>query len=167
MYLIHPGLQDVIIGRATFSPFECLADALEQFVALLDDGEIGRELGVEHAVKTEGAQARDHLAGDGVAGFEAELFADGGANGGSRLHDDELVGIRQRVPNLLGVVPLHDCAHRADGRTLAAIDAGHLRQGGVERRGDGRRESALAREQDADFLNFLANGDAAAAQDAF
>ena len=141
-------------------------DALHELVGLFHDGQVRAEVGVEDLVEAQAPEGAGHLAGDGGAHRDAEFLAEGGADGGSGLHDDVLARIGQGRPNLRGVVLLMQGAHGAGRDALAAVDAGHVVElqapGGL----DGGLEAAHHRADDADLLHLLADGDAAAAQDA-
>ena len=77
-----------------------------------------------------------------------------------------VVGLVQRLPDLVDLVLFGDGADRADGRALAALHAGHGVQIVVERRADHRLEAAVLREQGPDVLRLQADAHAAAALDA-
>ena len=115
----------------------------EQLGAFFEDRQVGGEVGVEHGVEAQPPQGGDHLAGDQRAGRIAETLAQGGADGRRGLHDDVLVRLVQGLPDLVDLVLLGDRAHRADGRALAALHAGHRAQVAVEGRADDRLEAAV------------------------
>ena len=75
-------------------------------------------------------------------------------------------GLSSAFHDLFDLVLLGDRAHRADGRALAALHAGHGGQVVVEGRADDRLEAAVLREQRADVLRLGADAHAAAALDA-
>ena len=52
-------------------------------MGLLDDRQIGAEIGVEHGVEAQPPQGRDHLAGGRRARRQAKTLADGGADRGA------------------------------------------------------------------------------------
>ena len=167
MNLIQPGEQLVNIGNGAGWLFDQgLAKPRQQLGSLLEDRQVGGEVGVEHRVEAQAAQRRDHLAGDQRARRIAETLAQGGPDGRRGLHHHEVVGLVQRLPDLFDLILLGDRADGADGRALAALHAGHGSQVAIERRADGRLETAILRQQGPDVLHFGANAHAAAALDA-
>ena len=144
--MIQPGEQLVNIGRATGSLVDqCLLQPRQQLGPFLHDRQVGGEVRVEDGVETESPQSRDHLAGHQRAGRVAETLAQRRADGRRRLHDDVLVGIVQRVPDLVDLVLFGDRSDRADRRTLAALHAGHRTQVAIERGTDHGVEAAVLR----------------------
>ena len=99
------------------------AQALEQLGALLHNGEIGREIGVEHVLKANAAQRASQALNGGLLARYAEFLAPGAAHGRRDLHQHDLVGICERVKHGLGIVALAQCARRAMRNALAARDA--------------------------------------------
>ena len=161
----HPALPQA--GRAASSSLPpARLQPPEQLGAFFEDRQVGGEVGVEDGAEAQPAQGGHHLAGHQRAGRIAETFAQRRADGRRGLHDDVVVGLVERLPNLLDLVLLGDGADGADGRALAALHAGHGAQIVVERRADDGFEAAVLREQGADVLRFQADAHAAAALDA-
>ena len=141
-------------------------DAAQQLGRFLHDGQIRAEIGVKHLVKAQTAQRLRHLAGDAGADGQAEFLAQRHADGRSGLHDDELLRVGERIPDLVRVVALAQRADRAGVDALAAEHAVRLQHGLSERRGDHGLKAAVHRADRADLLHIAADGHAAAAQDA-
>ena len=97
--------------------------ALEQLGALLHNGEVGREIGIEHVLKAHAAQRASQTLDGCLLARNAEFLAPGAANGRRDLHQHDLVGISERVKHGLGVVALAQRARRAMRDALAARDA--------------------------------------------
>ena len=111
-------------------------DAVQQLVRLFHDGQVCAEVDVEDLVEAEHAHGGEHLAlGVGADGV-AELFADGGAHGGSGRDDNHFRRVVDGVAHVVDLFALVQRARRADGDALAAGDAGSLGEVGVERGGD-------------------------------
>ena len=111
--------------------------------------QIRAEVDLEHLVKAQTAQRLRHLAGGADTGIGGDLLAQRHADGRSGLHDDELLGIGERIPNLA----LHGLARqRADRAGVDTLNWPHnaldtvYRHGLSERRADhGRIEPAVHR----------------------
>ena len=165
-----------IIGFAEFYPAraaacdqrQCAAvfHALNKLGGLLHDGEVGRGVGVEHAVKAQAAQRGDHFALHVGADGHAEAFAQGGAHAGRGLHHNMLGRVAQRSPHLGGVVFFRQRAGGTHGDALAAGNAGGIAQRRFKRAADVRGEAALVGADHTHGLVGLAGGHTAAAQDA-
>ena len=154
------GHLDVLIASEEF------LHAAEKLGAFFHDGEVSAPVGVEDIVETEAAEGSGHLAGDDGAGFHAELFAEGDADGGSGLDDDLLGRVGEGLTHVVDVVDEGEGTHGADLDALAAVDAGavaeFLLEGGSHHRG----EAAVDAAEGADALELGAHGLAAAAVDA-
>ncbi len=98
--------------------FSNLAD---EFMAFLDNREIGAELGGKDPVKPEPLQSSDQLAGYNGSWLQAELLSNTHLNRRGRLHHDKHVWIVQRFPNTADFTDLSDGAYRADSGTLPAL----------------------------------------------
>ena len=100
-----------------------LTQALEQLGALLHNGEVGREIGVEHVLKANAAQGASQALNGGLLARNAELLAPGATHGRRNLHQYDLVGIGDGVEHGLGIVTLAQGARRAMRDALTARDA--------------------------------------------
>ena len=64
---------------------------LQEFTALLHNGQVGAEVGVEYIVKAQPLEGGDHLSGGGGAGSQAELLCPGHPHCGGYLdHSGDL-----------------------------------------------------------------------------
>ena len=154
------------VGLAGPLELEVLLHAADELVALLHDGEVGGEVGVEHLVEPEHAERGDELAGDRLARLEAELLADRDADRGRGLDDDRLLRVVDRGHDLLGVADAHDGPDGADVDALAAEGAGAVRERDHRGGADLGGEAAAVAGERADGLHLVADGLAAAAHDA-
>jgi len=75
--------------------------AAKQFRALLQNGQVGGEVGVEHVVKAQFVQGGGHLARDARTHGIAERLAQRRAHGGCGLHRHALLRVGQRLPHAL------------------------------------------------------------------
>ena len=144
-----------------------LGDPLDKLVRLLHNRHIGGEVGVEHLIEPEPPQRRSQLAGHIGADRHPERLAEGRADRRRGLYDDIFGRVRDRVPNLLGMVVLGERTGRADDDALPAGNAGGVPQPHTKRRADMGREPALVGADHADPLPFGTGGDTAAAEHAF
>ena len=99
------------------------AQALEQLGALLHNGEVGREIGIEHVLKAHATQRTRQALDGGRLARNAELLAPSAAHGRRNLHQHDLVGIGESIEHGLGIVALAQCARRTMRNALAARDA--------------------------------------------
>ena len=142
-----------------------VAYPLKQLVCLLHDGEVGGEIGVKDLVEAEPAKGCDHLAGHVGAYLVAERLAQSDSDRGSGVDYDILIGIRNGLKDLGGVVLLIESAYGAVDYALTAGDAGILVKRQLKRGADVSVESSGVCADNADSL-IVAGGDAAAAEDA-
>ena len=145
---------------------ERLVEAQDELGALLDDGEVGGEVRVEHAVEADAPQGGVHLEGDRRAGLEAEELAHGRSRRRRRLDDDVLVGIVDGRPDIVRLVLGVERPGGAAVDALAAVDAGGVEQGQLGEGLDRGRVAAPDRLEHADLLEVDAGAHAAAAADA-
>jgi len=103
-------------------------EALDELGRLLDDGDVGREVGVEHRAEAQPAQRAVELPGEIGARRQAEGFADRHAHARGDLHDANLVLVVEGLPHGGGFVVLDDRAGRAVRGALAAFHARRLGQ---------------------------------------
>ena len=99
------------------------AQALEQLGALLHNGEVGREISIEHVLKAHTAQCAGQALDGGLLARNAELLAPSATHGRRDLHQHDLVGISESVEHGLGVIALAQRACRAMRDALTARDA--------------------------------------------
>ena len=140
--------------------------AVDELAALLHDGQVGGEVGVEHVVEAQHFQRGHHPLGGGIFGREMVVLSPGGADGGSHLHHGDLVGISQGGEDLAGVVPLLQATHGAVGDALAAEGAVGLGQGAGPGDAHGGAGAGAHNVPDAHALDLVADLDAAHALDA-
>ena len=143
-----------------------MGKALHELAALLHDGQVGGEVGIEHVVKTHDLQRRHHALGGGELGVKVEILRPGGADGRRHLHHHDAVRVGQGVEHLAGVIPLLQAAHGTVGDALAAERTVALAQGtgaGHAHRGVGACAHQIP---DAHGLDLLAELDAAHTLDA-
>ena len=153
-------------GQDHFLAGEGLGDALQELGAFFHDGQVGGPVGVEHGVEAQTAQGRGQTAGLRGAGGNAEAFADAHADGGSGLHDHVLVGVVDGGPDAFLMVGLFQSANGADHGALTAESAVGIADRDILGGADQGLEAAVLSVQDADFLDLVADADAAAAEDA-
>ncbi len=140
--------------------------AEEQFGSLLDDRQIGGEVGVEDLVETAAAQGGVELEGEGLAGGQAETLADGRPRAGGGLDDDVTLGVVDGGPDVVGDVLGLQRPGRAAIAALPAVDADHVGQRLLDEGGDAGAIAAVDGLQHADLLQVDTGADAAAAEDA-
>ena len=143
-----------------------LAQALEQLGALLHNGEVGREIGVEHVLKAHAAQRAGQALDGGFLARNAELLAPGATHGRRDLHQHDLVGIGDGIEHGLGIVALAQCTRRAMRDALAARDAIGLADRRAPAGAHGGMRGAVGQIPNAEPLHALAHLDAAHALDA-
>ena len=96
---------------------------LHEFAALLHNGEVGGEVGVEDVVKADLPQGADHVAGGGFVGRELEGLRPGHPHRRRHLDHRGDLRVRQGVQHPVGVVPGRQGAGGAVGDALAAEGA--------------------------------------------
>ena len=139
---------------------------VDELTALLHDGQVGGEIGVEHIVEAHGLQSRDHTLRRGKLGVEVIVLRPGAAHGGRHLHHGDALRIGQRVEHLAGVIVLLQAAHGAVGDALAAEGAAALAQRAGARHAYGGVGTGAHQIPDAHGLHLVADLDAAHALDA-
>ena len=140
--------------------------ALDELAALLHDGQVGGEIGVEYIVEAHGFQGRHHPLRRGVLGVQVEEFRPGRPNGGGHLHHGDALGIGQSVKHLAGVVVLLQTAHGTVGDALTAERAVALAQRAGTGHAYGGVGAGAHQVPDAHGLHLVADLDAAHALDA-
>ena len=138
-----------------------LTQALEQLGALLHNGEVGREVGVEHVLKAYAAQCAGQALDGGLLARNAELLAPGTTHGRRNLHQHDLVGIGERIEHGLGVVALAQRTRGAMRNALAARDAVGLADRRAPAGAHGSMRGAVGQVPNAQSLHALAYLDAA------
>ncbi len=143
-----------------------LSQALDEFIALFQDGQVGGEIGVEHFVKPESPQGRHHLAGNNAARAHAQGLAQRHPHRRGGLDNHVFRRIAQRLPHGGGIILLDDRRGGAHAGALAAVGAGGFFQALIKGWGHGGAEAAVDKAVDMHALALAAGADAAAAQDA-
>ena len=141
-------------------------DALDELGAFLHDGHVGGVVHIEHLVEAQTAAGRDELAFHVGAHGDAEALTDLNTDGGCGGDDHVLGGIGEGLPDLVGVVPLGEGAGGAHLDALAAVHAAGVGERHLKGAGDVGLVATHAGADDVSVLDVLADGDAAAAQDA-
>ena len=142
-------------------------DAVDKLGALLHDGQVGGDVGVEHLVKAQAAQGGDHLALHVGADGHAEALAQGGADGGGGAARPRAWSGSARAAQTLSVssfsvrAPVGQTAMHWPQVTQADFAQVH-----VKGAADVGGEAAVVGADDAARPDFAADGDAAAAEDA-
>ena len=139
---------------------------MDEFVSLLHDRQVGRELRIEHLLEAKPPKPRDHLPGHQTAGVHPHCLADPDANGRGGLHHHDPVGVGEFLEHRVGVVTLDDRTRWAHNCALAAVRAGDVAETAVEESGDNASDAALRDVDRAHRLHVGAHRNAAAAQDA-
>ena len=111
-------------GQRGLAARERRVQTAEQLRALLQDGQVCGEQGVEHVVKADLMERRCHFPGHRGAAGKAELLAQSGADRGGHLDDDPLAGIGQCLPNRRQTVRLLERSRGTDHGALTAHGAG-------------------------------------------
>ena len=142
------------------------AQALEQLGALLHNGEVGREIGIEHVLKAHTAQRAGQALDGSLLARNTELLAPGATHGRRNLHQHDLVGISESIEHGLGVVALAQCARRAMRNALAARDAIGLADRRAPAGTHGGMRGAVGQVPNPQALHALAHLDAAHALNA-
>jgi hypothetical protein len=141
-------------------------DPFQQFMAFFDNGQVGREIGVKHPVKSQTSQGRDHLSGDQVSGGHTELFSQLCPDGG-RFLDHHMQGrVLQGRPDPVCVVFLPTGPCGADHGALAAVGAGGVCQAMTHGRHHPGSKPPSFRGEQGDPLDICTHGDTAQAVDA-
>ena len=143
-----------------------MGEALDELAALLHDGEVGGEVGVEHIVEAHLLEGGDHPLGGGEPGRQSEGLGPGGTDGRRHLDHGDLLGIGQSLIDQGGVVPLLETAHGAVGDALTAEGAVGLAQGPGPVHADGGAGAGAHHVPHAHALDLVADLDAAHALDA-
>ena len=146
--------------------YAAVLDAVDQLGALLHNGKVRAEIGIEYLVKAQAAHGGHHFAGNAGADGQAKFLAQGGADGGRGLNADDLFRIGQGGPYFIDFALFMQRAYGAGFNALAAVHTGAVRQGFAEGRAYRGVKAAFGHADGADLLYILADGDAAAAMDA-
>ena len=97
-------------------------NSVEKLICFFDDGEVGRKVGVKHAVKSEAAKCCNHLALNICSNGHTEALTESCTDGRSGVNNNLLGRIVKSLPNLIGVVLLIERTNRAGYDTLTAGD---------------------------------------------
>ena len=101
---------------------------LQELTSLFHNGQVSGKVGVKDIVEAHRFQGSDHALGSGKLGIQMVVLRPRGPDGRGDLHHRDLLGIRQRIPHLPGIVMLLQSAHRAMGNALSAEGAVRLTQ---------------------------------------
>ena len=170
------GRVDLVGGRGAVIGRRCPArgiprhalrpQAFEQLGALLHDGEVGREIGVEHILESHTAQRAGQTLDRRVLARKPQLLAPGRAHGGRHLDEHDLLGVGDGIEHGLGIVALAERPRGAMRDALAAGDAIGLGDGLAALGTNGRVRGTVGEVPDAEPLYLFADLDAAHAFDA-
>ena len=152
-------------GPAVLAP---VGKPLNELAALLHDGQIGGEVGVEHVVEAQTLQssyqfAYRHLL---VFVYHTEHLCPGHPYGGGHLDHSGDLRVRQSPQDLVGVIPDRQSAGGAMGDALAAEHAGSVFQIAVIADIHGGAGAGAGHIPDVHPLDLVADLDAAHALDA-
>ena len=143
-----------------------VGEALHKLAALLHDGQVGGEIGVEYIVKAHLLQGGDHALGGGVLGLQVVVFRPGGPDRRGHLDHGDLLGVGQGVEHPAGVVVLLQTAHGTVGHALAAEGAVGVCQRPGPGHADGGAGTGAHQVPDVHTLDLVADLDAAHTADA-
>ena len=160
---INPGRT---AGRKHRQTFRTLCKAFDKLGSLFNNRQVGAEIGVKNLFETHAAQNGIGFAGQILAEIVTELFADGHANRRRNLHNGIQVFVIEHVPYFFGFVIFDNRAGRTMRRTLAAFDAGAVRQINAACGGNPGGQTAVQIAQSPNVLLILADLDATAADNA-
>ena len=108
-----------------------MGKAVHELAALLHNGEVGSEIGIEHVVKAHLLQGGDHALRRGELRRQMVVLCPGHPDGGGHLYHGDLIGVGQSIEHLAGVIVLLQATHGTVGHALAAEGAVGLPQGAV------------------------------------
>ena len=151
-------------GPAVLAP---VGEALDELAALLHDGEVGGEVGVEDIVKAHVLQSGDDAAGGGVLGAETPALCPGHPHGGGHLDHGGDLRVRQGLQHPAGIVPDGEGPGGAVGDALAAEGAVRVLQVAAVADGHGGPGAGADLVPDMHLLDLVADLDAAHALDTF
>ena len=143
-----------------------VGEALHELAALLHNGQVGAEVGVEYIVKAQPLEGGDHLSGGGRAGGQAELLSPGHPHRRGYLDYRGDLRIRQGVQHILCVVPLTKGTCGTVGDALSAESAVRLPDLPVVADVDGNTGTSSRYIPDIQPLDLVADLNAAHALDA-
>ena len=156
-------------GRAGGDEGEVFAflHSFKELGCFFHDGKVCGEVHIVNAVKAETLEGGNHLAFGVHAGFNAEAFAEGCADGRSGADNNVLGGIVDRVEYLIGIVLFVERAYGTSDDTLTAGYAGGGSERIFESGADNGVEATVERFDNTDALHILTSSYAAAAKDTF
>ena len=143
-----------------------MSKPLQELTALFHDGQVSGEVGIKDIVKAHRFQRCDHTLGGGKLGIQMVVLRPCGPYGRGDLHHRDLLGIRQRIPHLSGIVMLLQSAHRAVGDALTAEGAVRLTQRAEPAHAYCRAGTGANHIPDVHALDLIAHLNAAHAADA-
>ena len=141
-------------------------NASDQLGCLLDNGQVGGQIHIEHAVKAQSLQRGNHLALGIGTRLVAEALTDLRTDRRCGTDENVLVGICQRLEDLIGIIALVQRTDRAGNDALSAVDAGGVRQRFAECGADVGIKPAVVRADDTDSLHLCAGCHTATAENA-
>lgn len=144
-----------------------MGEALDELTALLHDGQVGREVGVEHIVEAQALQGGHHTACSPLPGAHAEFLCPSHPDRRGHLDHGGDLRVRQGPQNLVGVIPGCQGAGGTVGDALAAEHAGGVFQIAVVADIHGGAGAGARHVPDVHALDLVADLDAAHALDAF
>ena len=143
-----------------------MGEALNELAALLHDGQIGGEVGVEDVVKAQPAQRRHHAAGGGLLGGKVEALRPGRPYRRGHLDNGGDLRIGQGPEDAVGIVPDGQGAGGAVGDALSAEHAVRVHQVPVVAHIHGGAGAGARHVPDIHALDLVADLDAAHTLDA-
>mmetsp|Transcript_10244 Transcript_10244/g.21950 ORF Transcript_10244/g.21950 Transcript_10244/m.21950 type:complete len:265 (+) Transcript_10244:740-1534(+) len=136
---------------------------VQQLIALLHDGEVSREVCVEHVVEARTTQGCNHLACLHRTWRQPHLLPYRHSHRGGRLHQHDLLLVLQQVQHVSPLLPLSERPHRAHADALATRDALGFFHGGLVQEAHVSVPASPKQPDHVHILDALAGGHAAAA----
>ena len=140
--------------------------AFHQFMGFFHDGQVSGDVHVEYGVSPQTADGCHHLAFNIGADGHVETFTQGGTDGGGGEEYDLLLGVGDRVPDIVDLALFTQGADGAGNNTLTAADAGRICQALFKGAADMDVITTLNCADDRYRLHVFAGGDTAHALDA-
>ena len=140
--------------------------ALHKLAALLHDGQVGGEVGVEHIVKAHLLQGSDHALRSGVFRLQVVILRPRGPHRRGHLDHGDLFGVGQSIEHPAGIIPLLQTAYGAVGHALTAEGAVGVGQSPGSGHANGGAGTSAHQIPDVHALDLVAYLDAAHTADA-
>lgn len=144
-----------------------ILQAIQEFGALLHDGEIGTKIRIKDLVEAQELQSRYHLSCDDGTRLHTEGIAEGYAHRGGNLDDNVFFRVLQSIEYFIRIVFFDNRTGRTDEAALTAENAIRGFHRFVEGGRDGNVTAASGIRQCGNALDVFAGTDAAPAADAF